>query len=197
MVPACDHHPVLAIPGSLRTGSFNRAALVAAAELAPDGMAIEIARTRRHPVLQRRRRAGDRVPAGRGIAPRSASPAADALLLATPEYNASTTGVLKNALDWLSRGGPDSALRNKPTAILGAGGRFGSLRAQLHLREILTNSGSDLVGFAPGDDRCGADPLRRRPRDSPRSATATRSPDLLQALADKVACPTAEAPAAG
>lgn len=135
---------VLAIPGSLRTGSFNRAALVAAAELAPEGVEIEIATLEGIPFYN-----GD-VELAEGFPPSVASlrervAVADALLLATPEYNGSTTGVLKNGLDWLSRGGSASPLRNKPTAILGAGGRFGSLRAQLHLREIMTHSGSDVV----------------------------------------------------
>lgn len=70
---------------------------------------------------------------------------ADALLLATPEYNWSTTAALKNVIDWASRGGTDSPLNFKPAAILGAGGRFGTLRAQLHLREILGHNRVRLV----------------------------------------------------
>ena len=65
---------------------------------------------------------------------------ADALLFASPEYNYSITGALKNALDWASRGGAESPLNHKPAAILGAGGRFGTLRSQLHLREILMHN---------------------------------------------------------
>ena len=136
---------VAAIAGSLRKGSFNRAALVAASELAPDGMEIVIHGLDDIPFydadLEREHGYPEPVSALREVVSN-----ADALLLATPEYNGSTTGVLKNALDWLSRGGPDSALRGKPTATMGAGGRFGSLRAQLHLREILASSGSELVG---------------------------------------------------
>jgi chromate reductase len=111
---------------------------------------------------------------------------ADALLIATPEYNGSVPGVLKNALDWLSRGGPDSVLRNKPTTMLGAGGRFGSLRAQLHLREILTSSGSDLVS-AP-QVMIDAAPTRF---DEQGQLTEERYrkqiSGLLQALSEKVA----------
>ncbi len=70
---------------------------------------------------------------------------ADALLLATPEYNWSTTAALKNAIDWASRGGAEAPLNHKPAAILGAGGRFGTLRAQLHLREILSHNQVRLV----------------------------------------------------
>jgi chromate reductase len=68
---------------------------------------------------------------------------ADALLIATPEYNYSVTGVLKNAIDWASRQrGPElpPALQGKPAAIMGAGGRFGTVRAQSHLRYILLHN---------------------------------------------------------
>jgi chromate reductase len=69
---------------------------------------------------------------------------ADAVLIATPEYNASISGVLKNAIDWASRP-PQNPLNGKPVAIIGASkGNFGTLRAQLHLRQILT-----LVGALP------------------------------------------------
>jgi len=63
--------------------------------------------------------------------------AADGLLIATPEYNRSISGALKNALDWASRGGPASPLRGKIAAVLGAGSRFGTLTAQAHLRQVL------------------------------------------------------------
>ena len=61
---------------------------------------------------------------------------ADALLIATPEYNFSIPGVLKNVIDWLSRPPLDAALARKPVAIVGAGGRLGSARAQYHLRQV-------------------------------------------------------------
>jgi len=63
----------------------------------------------------------------------------DAVLFAVPEYNFSIPGALKNAIDWLSRGG-DFTLQNKPAFIVGSSmGVFGSIRAQMHLREILSN----------------------------------------------------------
>ena len=133
----------IAIPGSLRTGSLNRAALVAAAELAPAGLEIAIHGLEGIPLYN----ADDERAAGfppRVEALREAVAGADAMLIATPEYNSSITGALKNAIDWLSRG-PDSPLPGKPAAILGAGGRFGTLRAQLHLREILLGNRVDLV----------------------------------------------------
>jgi chromate reductase len=71
---------------------------------------------------------------------------ADALLIATPEYNSSITGALKNTLDWASRS-PQPPLQGKPAAIMGAStGNFGTLRAQLHLRQILTHVGALPLG---------------------------------------------------
>jgi chromate reductase len=71
---------------------------------------------------------------------------ADAVLIATPEYNASISGVLKNAIDWASRP-PQNPLNGKPVAIMGAStGNFGTLRAQLHLRQILTHIGALPLG---------------------------------------------------
>ena len=61
--------------------------------------------------------------------------AADGLLFAVPEYNYSISGVLKNAIDWASRGRP-SPLDGKPAAIMGVGGRQGTVRAQMHMRQI-------------------------------------------------------------
>ena len=71
---------------------------------------------------------------------RSLIGASDALLIASPEYNYSVTGVLKNALDWASRPPRQSPLNGKPAAIMGAGGRFGTVRAQAHLRQIAVHS---------------------------------------------------------
>jgi chromate reductase len=135
---------VIAIPGSLRAGSFNRAALNAAAELAPQGMAITVHGLDGIPVYN----ADDEAAAGYPdavVGLREAVRSADAILIATPEYNYSISGALKNALDWLSRGGSESPLNGKPAAILGAGGRFGTVRAQLHLREILLHNDVPVV----------------------------------------------------
>ena len=73
---------------------------------------------------------------------REAMKAADALLIATPEYNWSIPGVLKNALDWMSRKGsdPQAPLDGKTVAIMGAGGGYGTMRAQMHLREVLAHN---------------------------------------------------------
>lgn len=124
---------VLGISGSLRKDSYNTALLRAATELLPDGMTLEIHDLSAIPLYH-----GD-VEAAGVPAPVAAFKeriaAADALLIATPEYNYSLPGVLKNALDWASRPVP-SPLSDKPLAIMGAGGRFGTVRAQLHLRQI-------------------------------------------------------------
>jgi len=134
---------VLAISGSLRRGSYNTALLRAAIDIAPESMKIDIYPIGDLPLFDADlEAAGNPEPVVRF---RSAVATADALLLATPEYNFSTTAALKNAIDWASRGGSDAPLNFKPTAILGAGGRFGTLRAQLHLREILAHNQVDLV----------------------------------------------------
>ncbi len=134
---------VLAISGSLRRGSYNTALLRAATDIAPESMKIDIYPIGDLPLFDADlEAAGNPEPV---VLFRSAVAAADALLLATPEYNWSTTAALKNAIDWASRGGSDAPLNFKPAAILGAGGRFGTLRAQLHLREILAHNQVDLV----------------------------------------------------
>jgi chromate reductase len=127
---------VLAISGSLRKGSFNTMALRAAASLAPEGVTVTI-----HDGLRDIPPYDDDVRAGSGYPPavaafRDALKAADALLIATPEYNFSVSGVLKNAIDWASRP-PEQPFDGKPIAIMGAsGGAVGTARAQYDLRKM-------------------------------------------------------------
>jgi chromate reductase len=72
--------------------------------------------------------------------------AADGVLIATPEYNGSIPGVLKNALDWASRPFPDSSLRGKPVAVIGAStGLFGAVWAQAETRKVLAVIGADVI----------------------------------------------------
>ena len=133
---------VLGIAGSLRQGSYNRALLCAAVDLAPDGMRIEVwDRLREIPPYDADVEArGDPEPVAdlkRAIA------SAGALLFVTPEYNYGVPGVLKNALDWASRPPGGSPLGGKPAAILGATpGQTGTARAQLALRQsfLFTNT---------------------------------------------------------
>jgi chromate reductase, NAD(P)H dehydrogenase (quinone) len=77
---------------------------------------------------------------------RAAVAGADAILFATPEYNASVPGQLKNAVDWLSRPRVAAALRNKPVAVIGAStGAFGAVWAQAELRKVLATAGARVV----------------------------------------------------
>ena len=131
---------VLGIAGSLRRQSYNRGLIAAAREIAPDGMAIETADLTPIPLYNADVEAqGDPPPVA---ALKSQIAAADALLIATPEYNHLLSGVLKNAIDWASRPVAETALRHKPVAIMGAsGGLAGTARAQLALRQVLTAIG--------------------------------------------------------
>lgn len=123
---------ILGISGSLRKNSYNTAALRAAQELLPPGVTLEIFDLT--PIPMYNEDLEPFPPAVQAFRERIAT--SDALLIATPEYNHSIPGVLKNALDWASCT-PDPPCEQKPVAIFGAStGRFGTLRAQLHLREI-------------------------------------------------------------
>lgn len=127
---------VLGIAGSLRAGSYNKALLRAAAELLPEGMTLEIFDIAPIPPYNEDVRALGYP--GSVLSLRERIAAADALLIATPEYNYSIPGVLKNAIDWASRP-PEPPIDGKPVAIMGASnGGFGTVRGQLHLRQVLS-----------------------------------------------------------
>jgi chromate reductase, NAD(P)H dehydrogenase (quinone) len=124
---------ILGIAGSLREGSYNRAALRAAQSLVPAEATLDIAEL-------------DGIPPFNEDDEKSLPPAvaelkkkiraADAILIVTPEYNYSVPGVLKNAIDWASRPYGDNAWDGKPVAIMGASvGALGTARAQYHLRQ--------------------------------------------------------------
>jgi chromate reductase, NAD(P)H dehydrogenase (quinone) len=135
---------IVAISGSLRERSFNRALLRAAAELAPPNVELVEFDISHLPHYD-----GD-VEADGGHEEvdrlRAAVREADGLLLATPEYNRGTSGVLKNAIDWLSRPALVSVLRWKPVAVIGATtGRGGTRRAQQQVREALHFPGAEVV----------------------------------------------------
>jgi chromate reductase len=125
---------VLALSGSLRAKSHNTALLREAARLAPDGMTIELASIRDIPLYDADVEARGMPAPVRELSAKVKK--TDALLIATPEYNFSIPGVLKNTIDWLSRPPLDAVLVRKPVAIVGAGGRLGSARAQYHLRQV-------------------------------------------------------------
>jgi len=126
---------ILGIVGSLRTGSFNHLALKAAQELVPDGAVLDLIDLNGIPVFNQDDEMA--VPAAVREFKRRIM-AANAILFATPEYNYSIPGALKNAIDWASRPYGDSAWQGKPAAILGASpGHLGTARAQYHLRQVL------------------------------------------------------------
>ncbi len=124
---------VLGIAGSLRVGSYNRGLIEAAKELAPPTMSVESFDLTAIPIYNEDlRQAGLPAPV---VDLRARIASADALLIATPEYNYSIPGMLKNAIDWASRP-PDQPFDQKPVAIMGASpGRLGTARAQYHLRQ--------------------------------------------------------------
>jgi chromate reductase len=132
---------ILGISGSLRERSYNTALLQAAAELAPPDVELELFDLSAIPLYNDDvESVGDPEPVAEL---RAAVAGADALLIATPEYNRGTSGVLKNALDWLSRPALASVLRWKPVAIMGASsGRGGTRRAQQQVRDALLFPGA-------------------------------------------------------
>lgn len=128
---------ILGICGSLRKVSYNRGLLLAAKDLAPEGTSIEIAELHDIPLFDQDLEAhGDPAPVA---ALKDRIRQADAVLIATPEYDWGLPGVLKNALDWVSRPAGQSTLKQKPLAMMGASdGPWGTTRAQLQLRQTLT-----------------------------------------------------------
>lgn len=135
---------IVGISGSLRRGSFNSMLLAAAAEVAPPGATIEIASIRGIPLYD-----GD-VEASEGIPEaverlKNTIAAADALLIATPEYNNSIPGVLKNAIDWLTRPPKDipRVFKDRPVAVMGATpGGGGTSLAQVAWLPVLRTLGT-------------------------------------------------------
>ena len=124
---------LLGIAGSLRKGSYNRAALKAAQGLVPAGAVLEVAEIEGLPGFNQDE---EKNPPAKVTELKAKIRAADAILFVTPEYNYSIPGVLKNAIDWASRPYGDSAWKGKPAAVMGASpGALGTARAQYHLRQ--------------------------------------------------------------
>lgn len=144
---------ILGFAGSLRKNSFNRAILRAAVELAPPDVSIETFDLDGIPPFNQDL---EGKPPEKVKDFKSKIRAADAILIATPEYNYSIPGVLKNAIDWASRPYGDSAWQGKPVGIMGASpGMIGTARAQYHLRQSFVfldmhpvNSPEVMVTFA-------------------------------------------------
>ena len=136
---------ILAISGSLRDGSLNTRLLREIAARAPAGVEIELyGGLRSIPPYDAD---DDTQPApGPVRALRDAVAHADGLLFATPEYNASIPGVLKNAIDWVSRPRAETPFQGKPAAVVGATtGQFGAVWAQAELRKVLASTGARVV----------------------------------------------------
>ena len=125
---------ILGFTGSLRKKSYNRATLRVAQGLVPPETELEIAELGELPLFNQDFE-NDKPEVVRAFEEKIRK--ADALLIVTPEYNYSVPGVLKNGIDWVSWPYAKSVMTGKPTAILGAGGRVGTARAQLHLRQSL------------------------------------------------------------
>ncbi len=126
---------LVGISGSLRSASYNTALLRAAFEGLPGGVTASVASLKGIPLYDLDDITEHGTPDSVNEL-RSAVRQADGIVFATPEYNWSVTGAMKNAIDWLS-GGPDSPLDFKPAAIIGVGGGSGTARSQGHLRDIL------------------------------------------------------------
>src|SRR5690242_6613712 len=157
---------ILGISGSLRRGSHNRRLLRAAGDALPPGAdLVEWDGLRGLPAFDEDL---ESTPPPAVQDHLDAIEEADAILIATPEYNASLPGALKNALDWASRPFPDNVLREKPAAVVGTStGLFGAVWAQAEVRKVLKASGAHVleselpVGMADSafeDDSTLADP---------------------------------------
>ena len=165
---------ILGISGSVRRGSHNRRLLRAAGNSLPSGVElVEWETVAGLPIFDEDL---ELTPPESVVDFLDAVEEADAILIATPEYNASVPGGLKNALDWASRPFPDNVLRDKPSAVIGAStGLFGAVWSQAEVRKALNASGAHVleselpVGLADtafADDDTLADPeLAARLRD--------------------------------
>lgn len=128
---------ILGLSGSLRRLSFNAGLLRAAADLAPDGVTIQIGSIRDVPLYDGDLEAEMGLPQAVQVLQDQLA-AADAVLLVTPEYNNGIPGVFKNAIDWMSRGAGLKHFAGKPVAVIGASpGGFGTLLSQTHWLPVL------------------------------------------------------------
>src|SRR5437868_11361738 len=152
---------IVGISGSLRNGSHNTKLLRAAAELVPPDVELEIWDGLKDVPPYDEDDDGPSAPE-EVVRLRATLAGADGVLFATPEYNSSIPGQLKNALDWASRPIATNVLRNKPVAVIGAStGAFGAVWAQAELRKVLAATGARVVDVevvvGHADDRFDAD----------------------------------------
>src|SRR5919201_5355947 len=137
--------PILGLPGSLPRDSHNTSLLRAAAMSLPPGVELELY-DELGELPNYNADLDDEPPLESVARLREAIADADGILIATPEFNGSIPGVLKNALDWASRPFPDNALRGQPVAVIGAStGLFGAVWAQAETRKVLGVIGADVI----------------------------------------------------
>ncbi len=135
---------IVAFSGSLRKDSYNTMLVRTLAELAPAGMEIEVVSIGDLPLYNSDFDAA--YPAAAQTLKNTVN-AADGLFIATPEYNRSISGVLKNAIDWLSRPYGQNSFARKPVLTAGVSvGKIGTAVAQSHLRQIMVHLDADLIG---------------------------------------------------
>lgn len=137
---------IVGVSGSLRRGSFNAALLRAAADLAPEGMSVEIASIRGVPLYDADVEAAEGLPEA-VVALKEAVAGADGLLLVTPEYNNGIPGVFKNAIDWMSRPASDigRVFGGRKVGLIGASpGGFGTILSQNAWLPVLRTLGCEL-----------------------------------------------------
>jgi chromate reductase len=166
---------ILGIAGSLRRGSHNRRLLRAAGALLPPG--VELVEWDGLAGIPAFDEDLENTPPEAVREFFAAVEGADALLIATPEYNASLPGALKNVIDWASRPFPENVLRYKPTAVIGAStGLFGAVWAQAEVRKTMKASGAHVIeselpvgmadyAFADDEDALADPELVQRLRD--------------------------------
>ncbi len=135
---------IVAISGSLRKDSFNTALLRAMQSFAPEGMQIDIVEIGNIPLYNSDDEAA--FPAS-AQALKDKIAAADGVIIATPEFNRSISGVLKNAIDWVSRPYGKNSFARKPVLVAGvSSGKIGTAVAQSHLKQIMVYLDADVIG---------------------------------------------------
>jgi chromate reductase, NAD(P)H dehydrogenase (quinone) len=153
---------ILGLSGSLRRGSHNTRLLRGAGTLLPQDVELTVFEGLGE--IPPFNEDEELTPPPAVVALKAAIAEADAVLIATPEYNSSIPGVLKNALDWASRPRVDSPLANKPAAVIGAStSLFGAVWAQAETRKVLSSTGARVVDrelpVPQADEALGADGL--------------------------------------
>ena len=187
---------ILGLSGSLRKDSHNTRLLRAAGSLLPEGAELVVFdRLGEIPLFNED---DEHTPPAAAEALKEAIATADGLLVATPEYNHSIPGVLKNALDWVSRPVAETPLRGKPAAVIGAStSLFGAVWAQAETRKVLGATGAKAIDrelpVPQADETLGADglPLDRELRES---LQATLD-ELVELAGPNVAAPPVPVPA--